>query len=283
MAYTAEISRQNPTCFMFVIDQSGSMADPFGGSESKKKKADGVADAINNLLRELTIRCARDEGVRDWFHVGVIGYGANVGSALSGSLSGRELVPISQIAENPAKVEQRIKKVEDGTGGLVDETVKFPVWFEPVANGGTPMRQAFSIAAKVIQGFVSAHPSCFPPIVIHLTDGESTDGDPTDMMRSLTSISSSDGGVLLFNCHISSSAATPIAFPNSPAGLPDMYSRMLFENSSELTSHMIEAAKNYGFELSPGSKGFVFNADLVLLIQVLDVGTRPSVSSEGLR
>ncbi len=27
MAYAAEISRNNPTCFLFLIDQSGSMAE----------------------------------------------------------------------------------------------------------------------------------------------------------------------------------------------------------------------------------------------------------------
>lgn len=276
MAYSAEISRQNPSCFMFLIDQSGSMSDPFAAGETKKRKADGVADALNNLLRELTIRCAKDEGIRNYFHIGVIGYGATVGPGFSGPLRGKELALISEVAENPAHVDQRTRKVEDGTGGLVDESVRFPVWFEPVANGGTPMCQAFGIATKIIQGFLAANPGCFPPVVIHFTDGESTDGDPTNAMRALTSLSSLDGNVLLFNCHISSAAGTPIAFPFSPDGLPDQYARLLFDAASELTPYMREMAKKYGFDLPPGSKGFTFNADLVLIIQALDIGTRPS-------
>jgi hypothetical protein len=64
MPYMAEISRSNPSCFLFLIDQSGSMADPF--SDKPMKKADGVADAINRLLQNLTIRCAKEEGVRDY-------------------------------------------------------------------------------------------------------------------------------------------------------------------------------------------------------------------------
>jgi len=276
MPYSAEISRQNPSCFMFLIDQSGSMGDPFGGGESRKRKADGVADAINNLLRELSIRCAKPEGIRDYFHVGVIGYGASVGPAFSGSLRGKELVPISQVAENPARMEERTKKVEDGAGGLVNEAVKFPVWFEPVANGGTPMCQAFGIATNVMQGFISGHPNCFPPVVIHFTDGESTDGDPTSAMRQLTSLISPDGNVLLFNCHISSTPGIPIPFPSLPDTLPDQYAKMLFDSASELTPYMREMAKKYGFDLLPGSKGFTFNADQVLVIQALDIGTRPS-------
>lgn len=56
--YSAEISRSNPTCFLFLVDQSGSMDDPFGG-ESGKRKAQGVSDAINRLLQTLVFRCAR--------------------------------------------------------------------------------------------------------------------------------------------------------------------------------------------------------------------------------
>jgi hypothetical protein len=89
MPYTAEISRTSPSCFVFLIDQSGSMQDPFGGGESTKKKADGVADAINKLLQNLVIKCAKEEGVRDYYHVAVIGYGHHVGPAFAGSLAAR--------------------------------------------------------------------------------------------------------------------------------------------------------------------------------------------------
>jgi hypothetical protein len=276
MDYSAEISRRNPTCFLFLIDQSGSMTDPFGGGESNKRKADGVADAINNLLRELSIRCTKDEGVRDYFHIGVLGYGAHVGPAFGGSLAGQELVPISQVAENPARVDQRKVKVEDGAGGLVEETKRFPVWFDPVANGGTPMCQAFDIARKALENFLSQHPNCFPPVVIHFTDGESTDGDPTETMKGVASLSSSDGNVLLFNCHISSTSAPPVAFPHNSEGLPDEYARMLFDTASELTPYMRQTAAKYGFNLQPGAKGFTFNGDLVLVIQTIDIGTRPT-------
>lgn len=110
MPYSAEISRANPSCFLFLIDQSGSMADPFGAGESNRRKADGVADAINRLLQNLVIKCAKEEGVRDYYHVGVVGYGAHVGPAFSGSLTARELVPVSDIGNMPARVEERTKK-----------------------------------------------------------------------------------------------------------------------------------------------------------------------------
>ncbi len=83
MAYGAEISRGNPTCFIFLLDQSGSMADPFGGDYVRK--ADYVADAVNRTLHDLVIRCTKTEEVRHYYDIGVIGYGGKVNSVLGGS------------------------------------------------------------------------------------------------------------------------------------------------------------------------------------------------------
>src|SRR5262249_37632331 len=154
-----------------------SMGDPFGGGGGKDK-ADGVADAINRLLQNLVIKCAKSEGVRDYYEVGVLGYGAAVGPAFSGVLAGRDLVPISEVGNQPARVEERTKKVDDGAGGLIDQTVKFPVWFDPVANGGTPMCAALDRAQQILSAWTAQRAASYPPIVINITDGESTDGDP---------------------------------------------------------------------------------------------------------
>lgn len=145
MPYTAEISRSNPTSIIFLVDQSTSMSDPIGG-EVPQQKADVVADAINRLLTELSVKCAKEEGVRDYFHVAVVGYGATVGSAFTGALGGRDIVPLSEVADNPARVDERTKKVPDGAGGLVETSVNFPLWMDPVAHGGTPMNRALQYA-----------------------------------------------------------------------------------------------------------------------------------------
>ena len=275
MPYSAEISRTSPSCFLFLIDQSGSMADAFG-NEPQKKKADGVSVVINRLLQNLTIKCAKSEGVRDYYEVGVIGYGATVGPAFSGSLAGRSLVPISQVAVSPARVEERTKKVDDGAGGLVNQSVKFPIWFEPVANGETPMSEALHQAHLLLQDWVSKHPNSYPPIAINITDGEATDGDPTPNGQAITNLATADGNVLLFTCHISSHSAAPIIFPGDEAGLPDDYARMLFRMSSLLPDKLRQAAQSEGLNVGVQSRGFVFNADLVELIRFLDIGTRPS-------
>ena len=58
MPYSAEISRTNPTAILFLLDQSSSMLEPFGG-QPDKRKADGVADALNRLLQNLVLKSPR--------------------------------------------------------------------------------------------------------------------------------------------------------------------------------------------------------------------------------
>ncbi len=58
MPYTAEISRENPTCFLFLVDQSSSMKDEVSAGDDTQQKAAGVADTINRWLQELSIKCA---------------------------------------------------------------------------------------------------------------------------------------------------------------------------------------------------------------------------------
>ena len=252
------------------------MADQFGGGEGNQKKADGVADAINRMLQNLVIKCAKEEGIRDFFHIGVIGYGAQVGPAFAGTLAGRPLVPISEVGNSPARVEQRNKKVPDGAGGIVDQPIRFPVWFEPVANGGTPMSQALNQAKNILENWLLQHQNCFPPIVINVTDGEATDGDPTSAAEEIRKLKSNDGEVLLFNVHLSSRRGAPIEYPSNAEVLPDKFAQQLFQMSSLLPESMLNLAKKESMNATTGSRGFVFNADMVAVIKFLDIGTRPS-------
>jgi hypothetical protein len=274
MSYEAEISRSNPSMFLFLIDQSGSMDEKLGGGATRKDQA--VADAINRLLQNLVIKCAKSEGVRDYYHVGVIGYGQKVGAAFGGLLADKPLVPISVIADSPVEIEERTKKVDDGAGGLIDQKIRFPIWFKPVAYGGTPMVAALGQAKTIVQNWLTEHPDCFPPIVINITDGESTDGNPTAAAQALRDLKSSDGNVLLFNVHLSTISSAPFEFPRSDSELPDQFAKQLFGMSSPLPEYLLNAAKQEGYNVSEGSRGFVFNADIVAVIRFLDIGTRPS-------
>ncbi len=254
------------------------MGENMAGAETgtMRSKADAAATVVNKFLQNLVIKCGKNEGIRDWFQVGVIGYGATVGPAFGGSISGRDLVPISEIANSPARVEERAKNVSDGVGGLVEQKVKFPVWFDPVANGGTPMCQALGKAKEIVGAWVEKNLTSFPPIVINVTDGESQDGDPTPHAEALKAVSTTDGNVLLFNIHLSSKGDMAIEFPENDLGLPEDSAKHLFHSSSTLTDTMQAFAKQKGYKVYPGSRGFIFNGELVSLIDFIDIGTRPS-------
>jgi hypothetical protein len=275
MPYTAEISRTNPTCFLFLVDQSSSMLEPFG-RQPEKQKAEGVADAINRLLQNLVLKCAKSEGIRDYFYVGAVVYGGRVASALGGAFAGQHLVPVSALANNPLRVEQRTRRVDDGAGGLIEQKFKFPVWFDAKPNGRTPMCEALGVAKQFVEVFLGRFPGCYPPLVVNITDGMSTDGNPLAAANALCELRSTDGKVLLFNAHISNSPAIPVEFPDDEAGLPDNFAKLLFRMSSLLPTRLLDAAQGDGFRAGDGARGFVFNADLVSIIRFLDIGTRVS-------
>lgn len=272
MSYTAEISRTSPTAFLFLVDQSGSMQDTM---QNGKSKAQFVADVLNRTLATLITRCTRAEGTRNYFEVGVLGYsGSAAENGLAGTLSSAVLHPISQIEANPLRVENRTKRVDDGAGGLVDQSIKFPVWFESKASGGTPMCTAITAAAEQLVAWCDSHPDSYPPTVLHVTDGESTDGDPEALATQLQQISTNDGNVLLFNLHVSTSGADPVKFPTSDAGLSDSYAKLLFRMSSPLPPHLQKVAEEKGIKATMESRGFVFNGEITEIVDFFDIGTR---------
>src|SRR4029079_248660 len=132
MPYSAQISRTNPACILFLIDQSKSMDEPIDPGDPQTK-AVLVAEAINKLLQNIVLRSAKADGVRDYFRIGVIGYGKGIRAGLGGKIPFELLVPVSRVCDRPLRVESRTKMVHDGSCGLVEQTIKFPVWFDPVA------------------------------------------------------------------------------------------------------------------------------------------------------
>ena len=285
MAYTQEISRHNKACFLFLLDQSYSMEEPLGASPYRK--CDELASAINGWLQNMAIRASGDQGIKDWIDVGVIGYRTDqmgnpiIESALKGPLAGRSIVSISEIGMNPIRIDQRMQMIPDEeTGQVFQIPCEVPVWVDPVAEGGTPMCHTFYHAYELLSVWIQEHPYSFPPIVVHITDGESQDGDPIPYAQSLTSLATADGNVLLFNCHLSMTAVEPFMFPATPNGLPDELAYVLFNMSSVLPDSFYHHAILEGFPMQVGARGMAFNADMVCLIQFLNMGTQ---AAPGLR
>lgn len=246
-----------------------------------RSKADFVADALNKTIYTLIINCTKADGVRDYFEVGVIGYGQHGPvTALGGSLSGGLFHSVSALERSPLRVEDRMKMVDDGAGGVLKRPIKFPVWFEPTAGGGTPMVKALTKAAEALAEWCNARPHSYPPTVIHLTDGESNDGDPGPVADAVRRIRTADGECLLFNIHLSTATGDAVQFPSDAAGLRDDYSRQLFAMSSLLPPHVARMAADKGYRVGETSRGFVFNADPQDIVNFFEIGTRPRLVAD---
>ncbi len=193
---------------------------------------------------------------------------------------------MSDLFDDPLAIEDKQKMVDDGAGGLISTTFKLPVWYRKPADAqmsGTPMCAALEYVRNIVAPWCASHPGSFPPVVIHLTDGEPTDGEPQAAADALKGLSTDDGELLLFNCHISESQASPVVFPNSEQILPDELAKSLFRMSSELPDKLRGVAESKGVLVGLGARGMVFNADgaqMLLLIQMGTVGAQQAAPTE---
>src|SRR5262252_1640698 len=278
MSYQAEISRASPTAILMVVDQSTSMSQRLSGGQSK---AAFLADVLNKTLYTIITSCSKADGVRDYFHVGVIAYsGEDARNGFQGPLGEEALHVVSRLAETPLRVETRTKKVAGPNGDVAEQSVRFPIWFEPHSRGKTAMCAGFDAAIDILQQWCAAHPSAFPPTVLHVTDGHPSDGNPEPMADRLKSLATRDGACLLFNLHVDTGDGEPLIFPNDERVIKDRFGKALFRMSSLLPPHAVEAAARKGYDVRPGARGFVYNAGIEAIADFFDIGTRPAVAAD---
>lgn len=271
MSYERRVDRNNPGALIFMIDQSASMNDAIPGADVPKSAV--LAEQVNGLLFELVQRCTKSIGEppRPYFAVGVVGYGTDpsgnpiVGSQFSGDLAGKDWVWTSDLATSPLRIETR--QSTDGDG----REYRMPIWVDAFANGGTPMCRAFDLVGRMLKPWCDGYPDAFPPVVINLTDGEATDGDPIVWAERIRSLRTNDGNVLLFNLEIGSGGQPHAFLPYPPQD--SQYSATLWQMSSELPQFMGEIATAQGFQIAPGARGFAGNADFRSVVSFLNVGT----------
>lgn len=283
MAYEAEISYTNnrPGYLVFLIDQSKSMESTYAGTN--KTLAQGLADVLNKILDDLVTLCAKEDEPRNYFDISVIGYtgtqsGENmIGPALKGVLK-KDVISISELADNPLRLEPFTVTFQGGE----KRTSQRPVWIEPFTEYTTPMCAALDYAINVVGSWIySGHERCFPPIVINITDGQSTDGDPRINAARLKDLRTDDGNVLLMNCHLTYAKCDPAVLPACDGDLPQgekemiYFSRILFQMSSVLPDKMAEIARNeMKLPVNENAVCMVCNADMSMVFDFINIGTR---------
>lgn len=244
---------------------------------SGQVKARFLADVLNKTLYTIVTNCSKADGIRDYFHIGVVAYsGSNARNGFQGTLGEAPLHAISRLADHPLRIESRTRKIVGANDEITEQPIKFPVWFDPRSRGMTSMCAGLSLALQVLSRWCSDHPTAFPPTVLHITDGHPTDGNPEPIAKKIKALKTRDGACLLFNLHVDRGNGAPLIFPDDEGVVDDDFGKMLFRMSSTLPPHAVGAAKSKGHDIRPDARGFVFNAGIESIADFFDIGTRPA-------
>ncbi len=256
---------------IFLLDQSGSMADTFDRSRagSGSRKSDIVALILNQFLYKLiatnmTTRLDGTTEIKLQAEITVLGYAdTGVRPALFGTLANKLLASLEDLHMHPGDVVMRKRREIDNEGQMVEQTVPFPVWVRPMAGGSTPMCAALYKTLELVKRWVTIHPNGDPPIVINVTDGLPTDGDPRPLAYQLHNIRTNRGEVLLYNVHITNLNVPPISYPSNEDELPnDRYAQTLFQMSSAMPETSRKLYQSFSKKtIAPSARGMIFNGD----------------------
>lgn len=256
-------------CVMILIDESAAMRAPVS-PDSKKTKAEDVATAINSLLGRLARAADAD--------LAVVGYRTeaddtvSIGCRWSGPLASRELVPTAELAASPVTVERRTRKVP-GPTGTTEQTVDFPIWYQPATGAKAPQVAAFDYARRLIADWAARlGADAAQPLVLHVLAGASGDGNPLRTIQELQQMAVPGGAPLVLHAHLtpSESAAVPATlYPATRARLTPGLMRDLFERASVLPPGLAEALRKLKVTIQPDARGMIFNARLVDLARFL--------------
>ena len=285
-AYTAQITRNTPTAFIFLIDQSVSMQKYTTLYGEEMPMAEAVARIVNHQLNELVLRCIKGSETRDYYDIAIIGYGENAYSGWKGELEGRDFVKPSELKEHPYKKITTKKETRTRKGVKVVE-VEEVQWIEAEATEGwTRVHHAFEKAKGLLDEWMEKHhdKDCYPPTIINITDGE-FNGATTEYVlqqaNELKSMFTNDGNVILFNIHISANKAVCVTCPASKDEVSfSSLATTMYEMSSLLPMRYSDRIADLRKDGTPNNRytAMSINADMSTLIQLMDIGTPTNIS-----
>lgn len=284
--YTAQITRNTPTAFIFLIDHSVSMRRKTQLYGEEMTLAEAAARLINQQINELVLRCVKANETRRYYDIAVIGYGQEVYSAWGGELEGRDFVSPEELKNNPYRKVVVREEVRTRRGTTVKEVEKVQ-WIDARTDGRcTHVHKAFDRAKNLLDQWMEEHheKDCYPPTIINITDGEFNGASKDSVMQQaneLKSLFTNDGNVILFNIHISPhSDAAQVACPLTKDELQgNCYAETLFSMSSLLplryNQDIARCLNDYrdGRHVAMG-----VNVDAGMLIKLMDIGTPTNIS-----
>ena len=285
-AYTAQITRNTPTAFIFLIDQSVSMQNYTTLYGEEMPMAEAVARIVNHQLNELVLRCIKGSETRDYYDIAIIGYGENAYSGWKGELEGRDFVKPSELKDHPYKKITTKKETRTRKGVKVVE-IEEVQWIEAEATQGwTRVHLAFEKAKGLLDEWMEKHhdKDCYPPTIINITDGEfngATKEYVLQQANELKSMFTNDGNVILFNIHISANKAVCVTCPASKDEVSfSSLATTMYEMSSLLPMRYSDRIADLRGDGTPNNRyrAMSINADMSTLIQLMDIGTPTNIS-----
>lgn len=284
--YTAQITRNTPTAFIFLIDHSVSMQQKTSLYGEEMTMAEAAARIVNNQINELVLRCVKMGDTRHYYDIAVVGYGEKAYSGWQGELEGRKFVTPEELKAHPyTKIVTR-KEIRTRKGVQIKE-VEQVQWVSAHHWGNwTHYHEAFDYARQLLDDWMLEHheKDCYPPTVIHITDGDFNHASKEEVMQKaneLKSMFTNDGNVILFNIHFTANLnANSVACPISKDELGgNPYAEALFEMSSLLPERYNPDIARCLNDDRPGRHvAMGMNADATTLIKLMDIGTPTNIS-----
>ena len=284
--YTAQITRNTPTAFIFLIDQSISMQKKTMLYGEEMTMAEAASRIVNNQINELVLRCIKMGDTRHYYDIAVVGYGEKAYSGWLGELEGRDFVSPEELKTHPytkitTRKETRTRK------GIQIKEVEQVQWVSARHDGHwTHYHEAFDYAKKLMDAWMKEHheKDCYPPTIIHITDGEfnhATKDAVIQKANELKAMFTNDGNVVLFNIHFTSNLnADSVACPIDKSELGgNAYAEALFDMSSLLPERYNQDIARCLNDTRTGRHvAMGINADANTLIKLMDIGTPTNIS-----
>ena len=197
---------------------------------------------------------------------------------------------LKDLDANPLRYETLKKKTPDGTGGLVEVEVKQPIWVDPIdKDGATNMLGAFQLAKDLVEKWMADNADGPAPVIINISDGVPyyEGKDPRTCMKEtvalaneIKNLSNNDGNALIFNAQIDSVPTS--VFPAGRDEIAQEAGQFLYDITSEVPESYKAAAAKNELPTKDGSRGCIFGADGVQLIQLIDFGSSKGQGDKGL-
>jgi len=284
--YTAQITRNTPTAFIFLVDHSVSMQQKTMLYGEEMTMAEAAARIVNSQINELVLRCVKMGDTRHYYDIAVVGYGEKAYSGWQGELEGRKFVSPEELKNHPfTKIVTR-KETRTRKGTQIKE-VEQVQWVSARHDGSwTHYHEAFDYAIDLLADWMIDHheKDCYPPTVIHITDGVFNHATKEEVMQKaneLKAMFTNDGNVILFNIHFTANlTADSVACPISKGELAgNAYAEALFDMSSLLPErYNVDIARCLNDNRAGRHVAMGMNADATTLIKLMDIGTPTNIS-----